>query len=74
MNTVETHLLQRYRVDRAPGATKHGGREELVILVLKPLDGPDQAFAISKIDAMIIAHQLTDAAKDAQAETHKRGD
>jgi len=61
MTSPEIKLLQRYRVDRADGTTAKGP-EKLVILVLKTNSGPEVCVAISKIDAMIIAHQLTNAA------------
>ena len=61
----EISLLQSYKVDRAPGATANGP-EQLVILVLKPNDAREVAVAISKVDAMIIAHQMMNAARDAQ--------
>ena len=65
MTTVEIKLLQRYRVDRQAGMTAQGP-EQLVVLVLKANDGPEMAYAISKVDAMLIAHQMTDAAYDAK--------
>jgi hypothetical protein len=67
--SVEIQKLQRYRVDRQAGVTAHGGAEQLVVLVLKGHDGPEMAYAISKIDAMLIAHMMTDAAYDAKADT-----
>jgi hypothetical protein len=68
MSTVKIQMLQRYRVDRQAGMAA-AGPEQLVILVLKPNTGPEAAYAISKVDAMIIAHKLTDAAHDAKADT-----
>mgnify|MGYP003389881103 FL=1 len=68
MSTVAIKMLQRYRVDRQFGMAANGP-EQLVILVLKPIDGPEVAVALSKVDAMILAHQLTDAAFDAKADT-----
>lgn len=58
-------MLQRYRVDRQAGMAANGP-EQLVILVLKAADAPEIAYAISKVDAMVIAHQMTLAAHDAQ--------
>jgi hypothetical protein len=65
MTTLEIKMLQRYRVDRQPGMTA-SGPEQLVILVLKAADSAELAVAISKIDAMVIAHQLQAAAADAR--------
>jgi hypothetical protein len=65
MPLLDIKLLDRYKVDRVGGATANGP-EQLVVLVVKPKDGPELAVAISKVDAMIIAHQLTLAARDAQ--------
>jgi hypothetical protein len=64
---LEIKMLDRYRVDRADGATALGP-EKLVILVLKPNDGPEFAVAISKMDAMLISLQLSTAATEVQAE------
>ena len=64
-NSIAIKLLQRYRIDRAPGATADGPTQ-LVVLILKAAGEPDRAFAISKADAMIIASQLQLAAADAQ--------
>ena len=60
-------LLDRYRVDRVQGMTVTGP-ERLVILVLKPNDGPEVAYAISKMDAMLISIKLSEAATEAQQE------
>lgn len=68
MSTVEIKLLQRYRVDREAGMTA-AGPEQLVVLVLKANDAPEMAFAVSKIDAMVIALKLQDAAHDAKADS-----
>lgn len=68
MSQVPILLLQRYRVDRSAGATSNGA-EQLVILVLKSNEGPEHAYAISKVDAMLIGHQLMAAAQDARADT-----
>lgn len=65
MTMVNIRMLQRYRVDREAGGTANGP-EQLVILVLKPNEGPELAYAISKVDAMKIAIQLQLAATDAQ--------
>lgn len=65
MPQVEIKLLQRYRVDRAPGRTADGDTQ-LVVLVLKAHDNHEHAYAISKADAMIIAAQLQLGATDAQ--------
>ena len=62
---LEIKMLERYRVDRADGATAIGP-EKLIILILKPNDGPEFAVAISKMDAMLIALQMTSAATEAQ--------
>lgn len=59
-------LLQRYRVDRAAGATMQGP-EQLVVLVLQPIDGPELAVAISRVDAMLISLALSNAAADAKS-------
>lgn len=69
---IEIKLLDRYRVDRAQGVTV-SGPEKLVILVLKPNDGPEQCFAISKMDAMLISLQLSAAASEVQSEVNKLG-
>jgi hypothetical protein len=60
---IET--LERYRIDRADGATAVGP-EKLIVLVLKPNDAPEFAVAISKMDAMLIALQLSSAASETQ--------
>lgn len=60
-------LLERYRVDRANGMTA-SGPEKLVILVLKPNDGPEFSVAISKVDAMMISIQLSNAASEVQSD------
>jgi hypothetical protein len=65
VSTLRIKLLQRYRVDRATGGTADGSTQ-LVVLVLKATDAHELAVAISKADAMVIAHQLTLAARDAQ--------
>jgi hypothetical protein len=65
MTQLQIKLLQRYRIDRASGATADGSTQ-LVVLVLKASDAPELAVAISKVDAMSIAHQLMLAAADAQ--------
>lgn len=59
-------LLQRYRVDRADGVTL-AGPEKLVVLVLKPLEGPEVAIALSSVDAMMLSMQLSTAAHDAKS-------
>lgn len=56
-------LLARYRVDRADGLTA-SGPERLVVLVLQPLDGPEMAVAISRVDAMMLSVQLSAAAAE----------
>ena len=63
--TLDVKLLERYRVDRGSGMTKDGSTQ-LVILVLKASGERELAVAISKADAMIIAHQLVNAAGEAQ--------
>lgn len=65
-NVVNITMLQRYRIDRQAGQTI-SGPEQLVILVMKPNEGPEMAYAISKVDAMKIAIQLQLAAQDAQS-------
>lgn len=64
-SSVNIKLLRRFRVDRAHGMTADGSNQ-LVVLVLKCADAPEIAAAISKADAMIIAHQLMAAAQDAK--------
>lgn len=61
----EIKLLQRYRVDRADGVTLQGP-ERLVVLVLKPNEGPEFAVALSTVDAMLLSLQLSTAAHDAK--------
>lgn len=68
MSTVEIKLLQRWRVDRAPGQTV-AGPEQLVILVLKARDTPELAVALSRVDAMAISIQMQLAAQDAQTDS-----
>lgn len=63
----EIKTLERYRVDRADGVTAIGP-ERLVILVLKANGGPEYAVALSKMDAMLISLQLSNAATEVQAE------
>lgn len=66
MSTLEIKLLERYRVDRHVGMTADGGTQ-LVVLVLKASgERGELAVALSKVDAMVMAHQLTAAARDAQ--------
>lgn len=67
---TEIKMLARYRVDRADGITALGP-EKLIILVLKPNDGPEFSVAISKMDAMLISLQLSTAASEAQTDTIK---
>lgn len=64
---MSIQMLDRYRVDRAQGMTATGP-EKLVILVLKPNDGPEIAYACSKVDAMMISIQLSNAATEVQSE------
>lgn len=64
----EIKMLERYRVDRADGATALGP-EKLIILVLKPNGGPEFAVAISKMDAMVISLKLCAAANEAQQDS-----
>lgn len=68
-STLNIKLLKRYRVDRASGGTADGSTQ-LVVLVLKAKDAPELAVAISKVDAMAIAHQLMLAAQEAQSEVN----
>lgn len=59
-------MLDRYKVERMAGMSA-AGPEQLVILTLKPngeLEYPP--VAISKMDAMILSLQLSNAAADAQ--------
>lgn len=63
--SLKIKLLERYRVDRGSGGTADGSTQ-LVILVLKAKEAPELAVAISKTDAMVIAHQMQLAAADAQ--------
>lgn len=65
MSTLEIKLLERYRVDRHVGMTADGSTQ-LVVLVIKASGERELAVALSKVDAMIMAHQLTAAARDAQ--------
>lgn len=64
---MSIQMLDRYRVDRAQGMTATGP-EKLVILVLKSNDGPEIAYACSKVDAMMISIQLSNAATEVQSE------
>lgn len=64
MSQVEIKLLQRYRVDRAAGRTTDGSTQ-LVVLVMKAHDTQEIAFALSKVDAMMVAAQLQLSAQDA---------
>lgn len=61
-------LLDRYRIDRAHGLTASGA-EQLVILVLKPNDGPEISYAMSRADAMLISLQMQRAATEAQTDS-----
>ena len=61
---VEMKLLERYRIDRATGGTADGSTQ-LVVLVLKCKGAPELAAVISKADAIAIALQLTEAAREA---------
>lgn len=65
VSTLEIKLLERYRVDRSSGMTADGSTQ-LVVLVVKASGERELAVAISKVDAMIVAHQLMAAASDAQ--------
>lgn len=65
MSQLEIKLLERYRVDRHAGMTADGSTQ-LVVLVLKASGERELAVALSKVDAMIVAHQMMDAAADAQ--------
>lgn len=65
VSQLEIKLLERYRVDRAAGKTLDGSTQ-LVVLVLKASGERELAVALSKVDAMIVAHQMMDAAADAQ--------
>ena len=66
MSVLQIKLLQRWRVDRAAGATAANPNDQLVVLVLKPNEGPELAVAMSKVDAMAIGIQMQLAAQDAQ--------
>lgn len=63
--TLETKLLQRYRIDRAAGLTADGSTQ-LVVLVLKASGERELAVAMSKADAMAIALQMQLAATEAR--------
>jgi hypothetical protein len=65
---LEIKLLERYRVDRSSGMTADG-ITQLVVLVLKASGERELAVALSKVDAMIVAHQMMDAATDAQKQS-----
>lgn len=73
MSVLNIKLLQRWRVDRAAGATASRANDQLVVLVLKPNEGPELAVAMSKVDAMAISIQMQLAATDAQQETYRKG-
>jgi hypothetical protein len=45
------------------------GSTQLVVLVLKASGERELAVALSKVDAMIVAHQMMDAATDAQKQS-----
>ena len=62
----EIKLLMRYRVDLADGATL-AGPERLVVLVLEALEGREYAVALSSVDAMLLSHQLANAAGEARS-------
>jgi hypothetical protein len=68
---MKPNLLRGYRVDRADGLTALGGRELLVVLVLQGQEGPERSFAISRADAVMIGHLLTNAGMDVQTELDK---
>lgn len=70
MSMVNIKLLKRYRVDRGQGMTADGSTE-LVIVVLQAADAPELAYAISKADAMAIAHLMMMAAREAQSDMAK---
>jgi hypothetical protein len=65
MSQLEIKLLERYRVDRHVGMTSDGSTQ-LVVLVIKASGERELAVALSRVDAMVVAHQLMDAATDAQ--------
>lgn len=62
--------LDAYSVDRAAGATADG-LTEVVVLVLRA-DGRENAYTISKADALMIGQLLINAAQDAQSVMHKK--
>ena len=66
MSQLEIKLLERYRVDRAAGKTLDGSTQ-LVVLVIKASGERELAVALSRVDAMIVAHQMMAAAADAQS-------
>lgn len=71
MTSVEIKPLIRYRVDLTtePQPTALGGKEHLIVLVLKAHGAPEIAYAISKVDAMKISVQMQLAAQDAQKQS-----
>ena len=70
MKVLPIKLLERYRVDRSSGMTADGSTQ-LVVLVLKASESSELAVAISKADAMVIAHQLMLAASEAQTDMQR---
>lgn len=65
---MRMHLLDRYKIDRADGATAQGP-EKLIVLVMKGHDVAEVAFVISKVDAMLIGLALQGAASEVQKDT-----
>lgn len=70
MSLLNIKLLERYRVDRASGGTADGSTQ-LVVLVIKASDCSELAVAISKVDAQVLALQLSAAATEAQQDMNR---
>lgn len=58
--------LHQYRVDRTRVVLPNGAVEQGVALVLIDNDLREYAFSLSAVDAKLIAHQLSNAANEAQ--------
>jgi hypothetical protein len=68
LDRMTTLTLERYRVDRANGVTANGP-EKLVVLVLKANQSSVEfVVALSKLDSMLLALQLSAAASEVQAD------
>lgn len=68
--SAHVQVLERYRIDRADGATAVGA-EKLIVLALKGVGEREVCFAISKIDVMIMTLQMQQAANEVQQEDHR---